>query len=307
MKLATISQLKTDIPIILVGKKLIDVNKAFAYYKITKKNNYNLIDLVTEKTNLIKKLYILLLNENRISNSIIISGKFNYLPPIPRPPMILGLVGNCAQFWRTREEKIADYPIGFIRPSTSLSGHKQRININKFTKSFRFAVELGVYIKKNCYKLKTRKNAWDYVSGYTCVNDMVSDNWKKFVEKNSKKPPFIEYLVTSYYGRGTNSFAPNGPFYVSKDEINDPYNLICKTKFSGMIVDRSYSNSLIIGIDKAIHSLSQFMRIPAGTLLHMGTMGTDGYTVKNKKKLTKKDYLEIEIENIGSLRTYINL
>jgi 2-keto-4-pentenoate hydratase/2-oxohepta-3-ene-1,7-dioic acid hydratase in catechol pathway len=228
-------------------------------------------------------------------------------PPIPDAPMICGLVGNCAQFWRDRGENIATYPIGFIRPSTSLSGHNQVVTVSPFCSSFRFAVELGVIFGKDC-KDASPENAMDYVSGYTCVNDMISDSWKDLVmeRSGSKNPSFYEYLATSYYGRGTDGFAPCGPYFVSKDEIEDHYNLQAFTRLNGKLVDRSYSNALIVGIEQAISQLSSYAMIPAGSILHMGTMGTDGFTIGADQYLTRDDFLEIEIEKIGKLRTYIN-
>jgi 2-keto-4-pentenoate hydratase/2-oxohepta-3-ene-1,7-dioic acid hydratase in catechol pathway len=228
-------------------------------------------------------------------------------PPIPDAPMVCGLVGNCAQFWRTRNENIATYPIGFVRSATSLSGHNQTVTISSFCSSFRFAVELGVIMGKEC-KDAASENAMDFVSGYTLVNDMVTDRWKDMVMERSstKNPSFYEYLATSYYGRGTDGFAPCGPYFVSKDEIEDHNNLLAFTRLNGKVVDRSYSNALIVGIEQAISQLSRYVRIPAGSIIHMGTMGTDGFTIEEDRHLTKDDCLEIEIEKIGKLRTFIN-
>lgn len=240
------------------------------------------------------------------SNLFYKENEIEFLPPIPNPPIVCGLVGNCAQFWRKQEGIIAKYPIGFIRPATSLAAHNQKVTLTDFCTSFRFAVELGIIISKDCKNI-SEEEVMDHVAGYTCVNDMVTDKWKDHVMENSpsKNPSFYEYLATSYYGRGTDGFAPCGPYLVTKDEVSDPYNLLCHARLSRKAVDRSYSSSLVVGIENAISFISQYMTIPTGSIIHMGTMGTDGYTIAHDNYLNQNDYLEIEIEKIGRLRTYI--
>jgi len=244
---------------------------------------------------------------DELQNILIKKNEIKYRPPVFNCPNMFGIVQNSPQFWRKKNECIKKFVAGYIRAPGSMVGHEEIVEIPPYCGSFRAAAELGVVIGNTASKV-SESSAMEYVFGYTCVNDMISNYWKEFTIRNNPKnePRFFEYLVTSYYGRGTKTFGPVGPFIVSKDEIDDPYNLLLFTKFNGEIMDRAYNNSMINGIEKVISDLSSFMTLNPGTIIHMGTMGIDGITFDADKPLNDKDYVEIEIENIGILRNYFN-
>lgn len=228
-----------------------------------------------------------------------------YLPPIPRAPLMFGLAGNCPQTWRHTATLIQNYPVGYVRPWRSLSGHNQRVTLNESVTSFRCAAELGVVIGKKAFRIPPSQ-ASEVIVGYTCVNDMIGNQWKSFAENSSplKNPTFTELLITSYYGRGTDGFAPVGPCIASLDEVGDPYNLLMLTGQNGRRRDRAYTNAMVVGIETTIAYLSRFMTLYPGTIIHMGTMGVDGITLPADRRIDEDDFVEIEIENIGVLKTY---
>ena len=230
---------------------------------------------------------------------------FCYAPPIPVPPLLFGLAGNCPQTWRTTGTRIPNYPVGYVRPWQSIAGHKSRVILDKSVTSFRCAAELGIVIGKTAYKV-TKERAMEYILGYTIVNDMIGNQWKNFANQNNpnQNPTFHELLITSYYGRGTDGFAPIGPVIVSKSEITNPYDLLMYTSLNGNIMDRSHTNSMVVGIENTIEYLSQFMTLLPGTIIHMGTMGIDGITIPEDYFIEKNVSVDIEIEQIGKLSIF---
>lgn len=230
-----------------------------------------------------------------------------FLPPVKNPPLVFGLAGNCPKTWRVNKTTIQNYPVGYTRTPHTLSGHQESVYIPKEVRSFRCATELGVIISKDARKVSADQ-AMEYVAGYTIVNDMISNHWKDFAQENNpqKSPAFLELLVTSYYGRGTRGFAPIGPYMVTKDMIPDPYNLLVHTRINHKDIDRSHTGAMVVGIEQAIEYLSQFMTLKAGSVIHMGTMGLDGVTLDAEVKLRSTDFVEMEIENLGILKTYFN-
>lgn len=228
-----------------------------------------------------------------------------YFPPIGKPPLMFGLAGNCPQTWRQAGILIPNYPVGYIRPWQSLSPHKGRVLLDKNVTSFRCAAELGVVIGRKAFQV-SKTEALDYVCGYTCVNDMISNHWKVFAEASNPngRADFKELLITSYYGRGTDGFAPVGPYITAKEDVGDPYNLMMFTRQNGVQRDRSYTNAMVVGIENTIEYLSRFMTLYPGSIIHMGTMGVDGITLPEDVKLGHDDFVEIEIERVGVLRTY---
>jgi|GEM_PF-613654 len=231
-----------------------------------------------------------------------IPAEAGFAPPIMQPPLMFGLAGNCAQFWRKAGGEIRNYPVGYVRPWSSLVGHGDRVKLAHDVTTFRCAAELGVIIGRPAANVAVDE-AREHIFGYTIVNDMIGNQWKDFAVAHhpERQPTFYELLITSYYGRGSDGFAPTGPIIVTRDEIQDPYNLQMFTSFNGEVRDRSYTSAMIVGIEQAIAYLSQFMTLQPGSIIHMGTMGIDGITIDNNARLSDEDRVEIEIEKIGKL------
>ena len=153
----------------------------------------------------------------------------------------------------------------------------------------------------------------DYVYGYTLVNDMCSDSWKVVAFQGEDESMMLKDLTiftqraaTSYYSRATDSFATIGPYIVTKDEVPDPYNLMVYNRLSGVVRERAYTQAMVNSIERTVSFLSRIFTLEPGMIFHMGTMGIDGYTIEKDMLLGEDDYFEIEYENIGSLRTYVD-
>lgn len=230
-----------------------------------------------------------------------------YLPPILDPPLFFGLAGNCPMTWRQAAKAIPNYPVGYTRTCHTLTGHLGRVRLPEAVTSFRCAVELGVVIGRTARNV-SRQDAMQYVAGYTIVNDMISNHWKDFATEHcsSDTPGFEELLITSYYGRGTAGFAPFGPYIVDRADIDNPYDLMMYSKINGVMIDRSHTNAMVVGIDTAIEYFSRYCTLEPGSIIHMGTMGLDGITLAADQRLGREDYVELEIERIGSIRVYFD-
>lgn len=245
--------------------------------------------------------------EESLETAALRSGTYTYTSPIFDCPLYYGAIQNSPEFWRKNKRERIDLMFinGFARSLGARTGHLNMINIPEDTTSFRCATELGVVIGKDGKNI-SEEDAMDHVFGYTCVNDMIGNCWKDFAKEQhpDKNPSRFELLVNSYYGRCTENFGPVGPHIVTKDHVPDPYNLIKLTKLSGKIKDRAFTNAMLIGIERGIHLLSQFVPLKAGSIIHMGTMGRDGITINDYEPLSKMDSIEIEIEKVGVLRNH---
>ena len=62
---------------------------------------------------------------------------------------------------------------------------------------------------------------------------------------------------------------------------------------------------MLNGIEQTIEFFSRIMPLEPGAVIHMGTMGIDGFTVERDMELTTNDYMEIEFEGVGKLRNPI--
>jgi 2-keto-4-pentenoate hydratase/2-oxohepta-3-ene-1,7-dioic acid hydratase in catechol pathway len=212
----------------------------------------------------------------------------------------------------------------------------ETVTIPPFYREFRCASELGVVIAPGGRNIP-RERAMDHVVGYTCVNDMVSNHWKDIYTQNARSDPaFIDLCTSSFYGRATDGFAPVGPYITTADEVGDPYGLLVYSRMSPgkaiaqgtasqasatgrqsvpgaaaaseapVMRDRSHTNATIVGIDQAIAWLSRLVTLPPGAIIHMGTMGVDGYQVYPDQPMEAGSYVEVEFERVGVLRNPID-
>ena len=239
--------------------------------------------------------------------------EIEWLPPIPRPPVLFGIGGNSPLFFRDKSYQIPAYPRGFMRPTNehALLGHRAKVEIPSHYSTMRASAELGVVIGKVGRDIQPSE-AMNYVWGYTLVNDMCSDSWKVVALGDQDESMmhkdltiFTQRASTSYYSRSTDGFAAIGPYVVTKDEVPDPYNHMVWNRLSGIQRERGLTQAMVNGIERTVSFLSNIFTLQPGMIFHMGTMGIDGYTVEADMRLSDEDYFEIEYEGIGVLRNYI--
>lgn len=157
--------------------------------------------------------------------------------------------------------------------------------------SLDYEVELAVIIGKDAKNVSLDK-AYDYVFGYTILNDISARNLQG---KHSQW----------YFGKSLDDFTPMGPWIVTKDEFQNPPILHVSSKVNGELRQNSSTDLFITSIEEAICELSSGMTLKAGTILSMGTPAGVGMGFTPPKFLSKGDVVECEIEGIGCLKNYI--
>ncbi len=157
--------------------------------------------------------------------------------------------------------------------------------------SLDYEVELAVVIGKNA-KNVSKEEAFDYVFGYTILNDISARN-----------------LQTShkqwYFGKSLDNFTPMGPWIVTKDEFQNPPALKIRSYVNGELRQDSTTDLLIFDIAHVISELSQGMTLQAGTMIAMGTPAGVGMGFVPPNFLKKGDTIKCEIEGIGSLMNIV--
>lgn len=157
--------------------------------------------------------------------------------------------------------------------------------------SLDYEVELAVIIGKDA-KNVSEKEAFEYVFGYTILNDVSARN-----------------LQTShkqwYFGKSLDGFTPIGPCIVTKDEFQNPPALAIKSYVNGELRQNSTTDLLIFGIAHVISELSQGMTLQAGTIIAMGTPAGVGMGFVPPNFLKAGDEVKCEIEGIGTLTNIV--
>ncbi|MEM1484377.1 fumarylacetoacetate hydrolase family protein [Oscillospiraceae bacterium PP1C4] len=166
-----------------------------------------------------------------------------------------------------------------------IPSHEDMVN------SLDYEAELGVIIKKDA-KNVAKEDAYDYVFGYTILNDVSARN--------------VQTEHTQwYFGKSLDGFAPMGPWIVTADEFDAPPVLDIKCRVNGELRQDSSTSLLIFNIAHVISELSQGMTLKAGTVISMGTPAGVGMGFVPPKFLKRGDIVECEIERIGRLKNMI--
>lgn len=155
-----------------------------------------------------------------------------------------------------------------------------------------YEVELAVIIGKEAKNVK-EEDAYDYVFGYTILNDVSAR------ELQTKHKQW-------YFGKGLDGFTPMGPWIVTADEIPGRPNLFIRSYVNGELRQNSTTDLLIFDIAHVISELSQGMTLLPGTIISMGTPAGVGMGFVPPKFLKPGDVVTCEIEKIGTLTNKVS-
>jgi len=203
-----------------------------------------------------------------------------WLPP--RTPLVLGLALNYADHAAELDfTKRPDHPILFIKNPTSLIGHRTPVVRPMGVEYMHYEGELGVVIGRPAHKVR-RGDALDYVSGYTVCNDVTV---RDFVE-NFYRPPVK--------AKGFDTFGPIGPWIVDAADVAHPEALAVRTWVNGELRQDGNTRDLLFDVPALIEYASDFMTLPAGSIISTGTP-------RGISNVVAGDVMVVEVEGVGRL------
>ena len=187
--------------------------------------------------------------------------------------------------------KIPAAPLCFAKFTSSLSGPFDPIQLPAEDAQVDFEGELGVIIGRNARRVG-ENDAMRHVAGYVVFNDVSARKWQ-----------FDDGQWTR--GKSCDTFAPNGPFLVTADEVPDPGAIRITTRLNGEIVQDSNTNQLIFNIPKIVSYFSHSFTLEPGDLIATGTPAGVGFSRKPPVYLNDGDVVEVEIERIGRISNHV--
>jgi len=204
-------------------------------------------------------------------------GAVKFLPPVV-PSKIVAVGLNYIDHAQELKMPVPEEPILFLKPPSAVVGHEDPIILPKISRRVDYEGELAVVIKENC-KNVSRREAEEYILGYTCFNDVTArDIQAKDIQWTRAK--------------SFDTFAPIGPYIA---EFKDASKLKIETRVNGKVVQKSNTSNLIYDVPALIEYISSVMTLRAGDVIATGTPAGVG-TLKDG------DTIEVEIEKIGVLR-----
>ena len=151
-----------------------------------------------------------------------------------------------------------------------------------------FELELACIIGKKGKDIK-KGNAEDHIFGYTIYNDLSARDAQMLESPGmlgpAKSKDFDDSIIL-------------GPVIVTKDELDDPYNLRMQARVNGETWCDNNSNTIHWTFSDMIAHISKSETLHPGEVIGSGTVGL-GCGLEYLRFLNDGDTVELEIEKIG--------
>jgi 2-keto-4-pentenoate hydratase/2-oxohepta-3-ene-1,7-dioic acid hydratase in catechol pathway len=207
--------------------------------------------------------------------------------PIHAPSKIICLGKNYAEHAKEGGFENPDKPLIFCKTPNALNGPFDPIILPKSSGQIDWEVELVIIIAKEGKRIKKEK-AWDYIAGFTIMND-VSGREAQFSDSQW------------FRGKSFDGFAPVGPFIVTLDEIGDVNNLRLTAKVDGDIMQDGNTRDMIFDVCTIVEDISEDITLIPGDIISTGTPAGVGIFRDPPVVLKPGNVVECYVENIGTI------
>jgi len=206
--------------------------------------------------------------------------------PFKRPSKIICIGLNYTKHAFETKMPLPTEPIIFFKSTSALTGPNDGLVIPRKSNKTDWEVELAVVIGKKASYVE-EKNSMDYVAGFCLHNDYSEREFQ--LERNGQWTK----------GKGCDTFAPLGPYLVTKDEISDFNNLHMWLKVNGQMMQDNNTDDMIFEVPYLVSYISQFMTLFPGDVISTGTPHGVGMSLKPPVFLKAGDVVELGIEGLG--------
>jgi 2-keto-4-pentenoate hydratase/2-oxohepta-3-ene-1,7-dioic acid hydratase in catechol pathway len=222
------------------------------------------------------------------SNATLALEAVKLVAPVPAPPRIFGIGVNYAEHAAESGTKVQQVPTVFIVLSSAVVGPGADVILPKASEKVDYEAELAVVIGKAGYQIPAGK-AMEHVFGYTMMNDVSARD--------------VQRATTQWsLGKSFPTFAPMGPWVVSKDEVPDPHALGISMTIGGETLQDSNTSQMIFKIPALVEYISGIVALEVGDVISTGTPAGVGMGRTPQRWLKPGEEMVIAIEGIGELR-----
>jgi 2-keto-4-pentenoate hydratase/2-oxohepta-3-ene-1,7-dioic acid hydratase in catechol pathway len=173
-------------------------------------------------------------------------------------------------------------PLLFLKAPSAIVAHEEAIELTPFSARVEHEGELAVVIGRRARWLDDAENPLDYVLGYTCLNDVTARDLQRQDVQFTRAKSF-------------DTFCPVGPFVVTGI---DPLDLRVETRVNKEVRQRARTSEMAFSVPFLVRHVSRMMTLEAGDLVSTGTPA-------GVAPLREGDTVEVEVEQIGTLRNFV--
>jgi ureidoglycolate lyase len=207
--------------------------------------------------------------------------------PVANVPKLICIGLNYADHAKESNLPIPAEPVVFMKAISSIVGPNDTVVLPKGSRKGDWEVELAFVIGKTARSV-SEADAMSHVAGYMICNDVSEREWQ------------LEHGSQWSKGKSFDTFAPIGPWLVSKDEIADPHNLAMWLEVNGKRMQTGNTNTMIFGLPKLVSYLSHFVTLQPGDVISTGTPPGVGMGIKPSPVFLKAgDTMRLGIDGLG--------
>jgi 2,4-diketo-3-deoxy-L-fuconate hydrolase len=215
--------------------------------------------------------------------------KVRFGSPFTRPSKIICVGLNYSKHAFESNMPLPKEPILFFKSTTALTGPNDDLIIPKKSMKTDWEVELAVVIGKKAAYVD-EKVAMEFVAGFCLHNDYSEREFQ--LERNGQ---WVK-------GKSCDTFAPMGPYLVTKDEVSDFNNLNMWLKVNGKTLQNGNTDDMIFQVPTLVSYISQFMTLLPGDVISTGTPSGVGLGFNPPVYIKAGDVIELGIEGLGEQR-----
>ena len=178
-------------------------------------------------------------------------------------------------------EGVPETPILFMKTPNCVNDPEGELHAPDFVGRLDYEGELAFLIKRRAKNVSPAE-AWSYILGFTCLNDVTARD----IQKGDGQWT---------HGKCMDGFAPVGPLVT--DEV-DPTDLKLETRLNGKTVQSSRTSLFMTKIPEMLSFITAAMTLEPGDIVTTGTPAGVG-------PMKPGDTVEVEVEGIGVLRNRV--
>ena len=195
------------------------------------------------------------------------------------PSKIVCVGRNYADHASELGNEVPKEPLLFLKAPSAVVQDGEVIVIPYQAAQVEHEAELAVVIGRDCKDIGDNEDPFQYLRGYTCLNDVTARDLQKKDGQFARAKSF-------------DTFCPIGPWVETELNVSDVA-VICRV--NGEVKQSGRTSQMVFPVEFLIRYISRQMTLKTGDVVATGTPA-------GVSRLNPDDLCEVEIEGIGTLR-----
>jgi 2-keto-4-pentenoate hydratase/2-oxohepta-3-ene-1,7-dioic acid hydratase in catechol pathway len=187
-----------------------------------------------------------------------------------------------------------EQPLYYKGNPHSVVGHEAEVTWPAETERFDFELEFGVFIGRPGKDIPETRAA-EHIAGFTIFNDFSARD-VQLREMQGRLGPAK--------GKDFDTGNVIGPWLVTPDEVDDPYNLEAEVRINGQRWSQSSTTTMKFSFEEIIAYISRDETLHVGDFIGAGTL-PGGCGLELDRWIVPGDTVELQIDGLGTLRNRV--